>query len=72
MAPKERHKKKPTPKFTTHPAGAAEDEAQAELLKWMQEMVDWGKRVRIDIVRLEGAAGIGPGDPDDPPDEPWE
>lgn len=41
------------------------------LLRWMNSMVEWGKNVRDDIIRLESATGIGPGDPGDPPPTPW-
>jgi hypothetical protein len=39
---------------------------------WVKEMIEWGEHVRHDILRLEAASGIGPGDPGDPPDDPWE
>lgn len=37
---------------------------------WIHDMVCWGQAVRDDIIRLEAAAGIGQGDPGDPPPEP--
>jgi hypothetical protein len=42
-----------------------------KLAEWMQAMYDWGRHVRRDILRLEGATNIGPGDPGDPPPPPW-
>lgn len=46
-------------------------EAIEELIDWLESIVEWGKNVRDDIVRLEGAMGIGAGDPGDPPPSPW-
>jgi len=46
--------------------GDADDE---NFDKWVRLMVEWGKDVRDDIIRLEAAAGIPRGDPGDPP--PW-
>ena len=47
------------------------DSVDYEKLKnWMADMVDWGKRVRRDILRLEAAAGLSEGDPGDPPPSP--
>ena len=40
-----------------------------ELETWVKKMTEWGRKVRIDIIRLETAAGLAKGDPDDPP--PW-
>jgi hypothetical protein len=42
-----------------------------KLALWMEAMYNWGKHVRKDIIRLEEATGIGPGDPGDPPSPPW-
>jgi hypothetical protein len=40
--------------------------------KWYDnEFVPWGRKVRIDVIRLEGHAGFCQGDPGDPPDGPW-
>ncbi len=39
--------------------------------QWMQAMVEWGKNVRDDIIRLESSTKIGLGDPGDPPPAPW-
>ncbi len=41
------------------------------LIQWMSALCAWGRHVRADIVRLELATGITPGDPGDPPSEPW-
>lgn len=38
---------------------------------WALDMEDWGRQVRIDIVRLEAAHGLPEGDPGDPPPKPW-
>ncbi len=65
-------KKPKTPTFKTDIQ--EEKTAQKDLNKWMKEMAIWGKKVRLDIIRLEGAAGFPPtkeGDPGDPPDDPW-
>ena len=37
---------------------------------WMHEMVEWGQRVRVDILRLEQCCCLSAGDPGDPPREP--
>ena len=50
-----------------YPAPGTGAGAQA---KWNESMVEWGKAVRDDIIRLEGAAGISSGDPGDPPPPP--
>lgn len=42
----------------------------AHLSKWMRDMKAWGEDVRDDIVRLETAARVAPGDPGDPPPAP--
>jgi hypothetical protein len=39
---------------------------------WAYQMYEWGKQVRTDIIRLEGAMGFQGGDPGDPPEPPWE
>ena len=41
------------------------------LIEWMESMVEWGKNIRDDIIRLEGALGVSAGDPGDPPPSPW-
>jgi hypothetical protein len=41
------------------------------LLGWMDSMVEWGKNVRDDIIRLESNLGAAAGDPGDPPPTPW-
>jgi hypothetical protein len=41
------------------------------MMEWMDSMVQWGKNVRDDIIRLESSTGIGLGDPGDPPPPPW-
>ena len=41
------------------------------LLHWMNSMVEWGKNVRDDIIRLESSLGVAAGDPGDPPPTPW-
>jgi hypothetical protein len=46
------------------------EEMVAPLIEWMEKMVDWGKGVRTDIIRLEGSVGWSGGDPDDPPTPP--
>lgn len=42
-----------------------------QLVEWMDYMVEWGKNVRDDIIRLESGLGVGAGDPGDPPPTPW-
>ena len=42
------------------------------IVDWGRDMDRWGQTVRDDIVRLEAAAGVPPGDPGDPPPPPWE
>jgi len=42
-----------------------------EVIVWMKSVIAWGENVRDDIIRLEAATGIGPGDPGDPPPPPW-
>ena len=45
----------------------------ADLLgEYMKALEEWGRQVRVDIVRLEGAIGFSSGDPGDPPEGPWE
>ncbi len=60
-----------TPKWGSG-SDAAKDKAQDALRKWLGEMQVWCGKVRIDIVRLEGATHLPKGDPGPPPDEPWE
>lgn len=43
-----------------------------ELKQWIKDMVEWGKRVRNDILRLENVTGLSQGDPGDPPPPPPE
>ena len=40
------------------------------LRNWVLDVVEWGQRVRHDILRLEAAAGLAEGDPGDPPPNP--
>ena len=47
------------------------DEDVLTLLRWMDALVQWGKNVRDDIIRLESSANLVPGDPGDPPPTPW-
>jgi hypothetical protein len=47
--------------------GNMKDEA---LRAWAKEMVEWGKRVRNDILRLENVTGLTEGDPGEPPGPP--
>lgn len=49
---------------------AGEDDLKKWLYQWARDMSEWGRNVRIDIVRLEGAAGFPSGDPGDPPPPP--
>ena len=42
------------------------------IVNWGRDMDRWGQTVRDDIVRLEAALGLAPGDPGDPPPPPWE
>lgn len=42
----------------------------AYLSEWMRDMKAWGEDVRDDILRLETAAHVAPGDPGDPPPAP--
>jgi hypothetical protein len=42
------------------------------IVNWGHDMDRWGQTVRDDIVRLEAALGLPPGDPGDPPPPPWE
>ena len=46
------------------------EEMVVALIEWTEKMVDWGKGVRADIIRLEGNAGFSFGDPFDPPTPP--
>ena len=49
------------------------DSAETNALElWAALMVEWAKDVRDDIVRLEAAMGMPPGDPGDPPSWPPE
>ena len=48
------------------------DSAVKLLGEYMTELEVWGKNVRIDIIRLEGAAGFSCGDPGDPPGGPFD
>ncbi len=41
------------------------------IIDWGEDMIKWGQTVRDDIIRLEVAAGVPPGDPGDPPPPPW-
>jgi len=43
---------------------------KADLKAWLQQMTEWARIARIDIVRLEGAAHLPKGDPGDPPPPP--
>lgn len=47
-----------------------------ELVRWLKiytaDLAAWGQDVRDDIIRLEAACGIAPGDPGDPPGGPPE
>ena len=61
---------KPVPKFRGQGANK-KNKAQDALRDWMEEMVDWCEKARIDIIRLEGAAHLAKGDPGQPPEEPW-
>ena len=54
------------------PMGPSSTAKNAQLVMWMNEMYAWGQAVRRDIIRLEGAAGLPPGDPEDPPKPPWD
>ncbi len=40
------------------------------LAEWMRDMKAWGSRVRDDVIRLEGAVRLAPGEPGDPPPAP--
>ena len=53
--------------------GVSLNASHAELVEaWAYQMYEWGKQVRTDIIRLEGAMGFPSGDPGDPPEPPWE
>jgi hypothetical protein len=53
--------------------GVSVSASHEELLEaWAYQMYEWGKQVRTDIIRLEGAMGFQSGDPGDPPEPPWE
>lgn len=54
-----------------HAPELLEKEDVKRLLNWMDSMVEWGKNVRDDIIRLESSTGIAAGDPGDPPPTPW-
>lgn len=60
----------PKHKFPLALDKANKDELK-RLLEWMDSMVEWGKNVRDDIIRLESRLGGAPGDPGDPPPTPW-
>jgi len=40
------------------------------MYQWTRDMHTWGECVRDDIIRLEAAVGLPPGDPGDPPGGP--
>lgn len=40
------------------------------LAAWMRDMKAWGENVRDDIIRLEAAVRMAPGEPGDPPPAP--
>jgi hypothetical protein len=64
----DRHKISKKAKFS---AGAGlTDEMADSLIEWTEKMIEWGKEVRTDIIRLEGQAGFSAGDPGDPPEPP--
>ena len=63
--------KRPVPKFTGN-GKKEKNRAQNDLRDWMAQMVEWGENVRLDIIRLEGAAHLAHGDPGQPPEDPWE
>ncbi len=63
--------KRPVPKFKGKGKGP-KNKAQDELRDWMAKMVEWCVLVRLDIIRLEGAAHLPKSDPGQPPEEPWE
>jgi hypothetical protein len=54
-----------------HVPEVLEKEHVKRLLEWMDSMVEWGKNVRDDIIRLESSLGVAAGDPGDPPPTPW-
>lgn len=48
------------------------DQRTADLLeKYMADLYAWCRDLRSDLIRLEGHAGFGQGDPGDPPAGPW-
>lgn len=68
------YRKKHWPKGWVPPHGVpktVEDKHVKRMLEWMNSMVEWGKNVRDDIIRLESSTGIAHGDPGDPPPPPW-
>jgi hypothetical protein len=42
----------------------------AYLSAWMRDLKAWGEDVRDDIIRVETAVHVAPGDPGDPPPAP--
>ncbi len=62
--------KKKTPEFGGDKD--ANNDGMKEAQIWMRDLVKWCQEVRVDIVRLEGAAHLPKCDPGQPPEEPWE
>ncbi len=47
-----------------------DDELFPFIAAWMRDLRAWGQDVRDDIIRLESAVGVAPGEPGDPPPAP--
>ena len=72
MAGKHRRKPKGVHYATPHKWKLADVDSLnlRDLRNWIRDMVDWGERVRQDILRLERHARLAKGDPGDPPPKP--
>ena len=64
-----------TPQFQSGSKEKQNNKGMDAAQVWMHDMVEWCERVRLDIIRLEGACGFAAtsnGDPGPPPEDPWE
>ena len=52
--------------------GAWSRAEKQHIREWIQDMTEWARAARIDIIRLEAACGLPVGDPGDPPPPPVE
>lgn len=64
-----------TPHFESGAHKVKNNKAMDDAQTWMHDMEEWCWKVRLDIIRLEGACGFAAsskGDPGPPPKDPWE